>query len=108
MIFLIFLIFIIKYKNMGLLDKLQQGDSTLTSYNGNTPPVNPLATAQSKMHDSYSITGQNIGVVNTDYHAYNDGVNQNLPSPSQLDLGGIPPKITPTGQALPYTLNQPR
>ena len=93
---------------MGLLDKLQQGDSTLTSYNGNTPPVNPLATAQSKMHDSYSITGQNSGVVNTDYHAYNDGTNNNLPTPSQLDLGGVAPKITPSGQALPYTLNQPR
>jgi hypothetical protein len=93
---------------MGLLDKLQHGDSNLTSYNGATPRVNPLATAQSKMHDSYSITGQDAGTVNTDYHAYNDGVNQNLPTPSNLDLGGTTPKIAPSGQALPYTLNQPR
>ena len=93
---------------MGLLDKLQQGGSNLTPFNGATPAVNQLATAQSPLHDSYSITGQNSGVVNTDYHAYNDGTNNNLPTPSQLDLGGVAPKITPSGQALPYTLNQPR
>jgi hypothetical protein len=93
---------------MGLLDKLQQGASNLTPYNGTTPAVNPLATAQSKMHDSYSITGQNANAVNSDYQRYLDGANNLLPTPSQLDLGGVPPTITPTGQALPYTLNQPR
>ena len=99
---------------MGLLDKLQQGDSTLTSYNGNTPPVNPLATAQSKMHDSYSITGQNAGTVNTDYQQYLDGTNNVLPTPSQLNLGGQVPYIAPkfftnsSAQKLPYTLNQPQ
>jgi hypothetical protein len=30
---------------MGLLDKLQQGDSNLTPFDGVTPPTNPLATA---------------------------------------------------------------
>jgi len=31
-----------------------------------------------------------------------------LPTPSQLDLGGTSPTISRTGQALPYTLNQPQ
>lgn len=93
---------------MGLLEKLQQGASNLTPFNGDTPPTNPLATAQSKMHDSYSITGQNMGAVNADYQQYLDGANNILPTPSQLDLGGTPPNTSPTGQSLPYTLNQPR
>lgn len=93
---------------MGLIDKLQQGASNLTPFNGDTPPTNPLATAQSKMHDSYSITGQNVGVVNSEYQQYLDGTNNLLPTPSQLDLGGVNPSISPTGQALPYTLNQPK
>jgi hypothetical protein len=93
---------------MGLIDKLQQGASSLTPFNGNTPPTNPLATAQSKMHDSYSITGQNAGTVNAEYQQYLDGANNQLPTPSQLDLGGTTPRVSPTGQALPYTLNQPR
>ena len=93
---------------MGLLDKLQQGASNLTPFNGNTPLTNPLATAQSKMYDSYSITGQNASVVNSEYQQYLDGANNLLPTPSQLDLGGVNPSISPTGQALPYTLNQPR
>ena len=93
---------------MGLLDKLQQGDSNLTPFDGATPKINPLATAQSKMHDSYSITGQNAGTVNSDYQQYLDGSNNLLPTPSQLDLGGTTPSVSPTGQALPYTLNQPK
>ena len=93
---------------MGLLDKLTKGDSNLTPFNGDTPLTNPLATAQSKMHDSYSITGQNAGAVNANYQQYLDGVNNLLPTPSQLDLGGQTPNVSPTGQALPYTLNQPR
>jgi hypothetical protein len=99
---------------MGLLDKLQQGDSNLTPFDGVTPPTNPLATAQSKMHDSYSITGQNAGAVNSDYQQYLDGTNNLLPTPSQLDLGGTTPTIAPqffnnsTAQKLPYTLNQPQ
>jgi hypothetical protein len=93
---------------MGLLDKLQQGDSNLTSFNGATPATNQLVTAQSPLHDSYSITGQNVGGVNSLYQQYLDGTNNPLPTPSQLDLGGVNPSISPTGQALPYTLNQPR
>jgi hypothetical protein len=92
---------------MGLIDKLQSGDSTLTSYNGNTPSINPLATQQSKMHDSYSITGDNSSDVNSDYQGYLDGTVNLLPTPSRLDLGGTPPSISPTGQPLPYNTNQP-
>ena len=99
---------------MGLLDKLQQGDSNLTPFDGSTPRINPLATAQSPMHDSYSITGQNAGAVNADYQQYLDGANNLLATPSQLDLGGqIPTFATQffnnsSTQALPYTLNQPQ
>lgn len=99
---------------MGLLDKLQQGASNLTPFNGNTPPINPLATVQSPMHDSYSITGQNASAVNADYQQYLDGVNNVLPTPSNLDLGGQIPTFASqffnnsSTQALPYTLNQPR
>lgn len=92
---------------MGLIDKLQSGGSTLTPYNGNTPPVNPLATQQSKMHDSYSITGDNSSDVNSNYQEYLDGTMNMLPTPSQLDLGGTAPTVSRSGQSLPYTLNQP-
>lgn len=92
---------------MGLINKLQNGESTLTPYNGVTPSINQLTTAQSPMHDSYSITGQNVGVVNNLYNQYLDGTSNFLPPPSQLDLGGVTPSTTPSGQALPYINNQP-
>jgi len=93
---------------MGLLDKLQHGESNLTPFNGATPATNQLATAQSPLHDSYSVTGKDAMGVNNLFQQYLDGTNNTLPTPSQLDLGGINPTISPTGQALPYTLNQPR
>ena len=92
---------------MGLLDKLQQGDSNLTPYNGNTPPTHTLATDQSKMHDSYSITGKNASTVNAGYQQYLDGTLNVLPTPSLLDLGGTPPTVSPSGQPLPYLNNLP-
>lgn len=98
---------------MGLLNKLQSGESNLTPFNGTTPPTNPLATAQSPMHDSYSITGQNAQSVNTSYQQYLDGTNNFLPTPSQLDLGGQVPTFAPQffnnsqTQALPYSTNAP-
>lgn len=92
---------------MGLINKLQNGESALTSYNGVTPPTNILATAQSPMHDSYSITGENAGAVNSLYNQYLDGAPNMLPTPSQLDLGGTAPTVSPSGQALPYINNQP-
>lgn len=77
---------------MGLLDKLQQQGSNLTAYNGNTPSINPLATQLSKLHDSYSTTGDNANQVNADFQAYLDGVANALPQPSQLDISVTPSK----------------
>ena len=93
---------------MGLLDKLLSGQTTLTPYNGNNPNINLLATNQSPLHDNYSITGNGAENVNNLYQQYLDGTGNLLPTPSQLDLGGNPPSISPSGQALPYTLNQPQ
>ena len=78
---------------MGLLDKLTTQGSNLTPYDGSTPKVNPLATKQSKLHadgnqPGYSLNGSAASIVTTDYSAYNDGVNNTLPQPSQLDLNG--------------------
>lgn len=98
---------------MGLLDKLQQDGSNLTPFDGATPTVNQLATAQSPLHDSYSITGQNVGEVNNLYQQYLDGTNNILPTPSQLDLNAEPPTLSPQywngapTQALPYWNNRP-
>jgi hypothetical protein len=92
---------------MGLLTKLQQSGSNLTQYDGNTPPINPLATNASQMHDSYSITGNNFNVVNSGYQQYLDGTGNFLPTPSNLDLNGVPPTVSRNGQLLPYLNNRP-
>jgi hypothetical protein len=92
---------------MGLLDKLQQQGSPLTAYNGNTPPINPLATNQSQLQ-TYSLNGIDSSIVNSSYQEYLDGTVNQLPSPSQLDLNGDTPTISPSGQLLPYSFNAPR
>ena len=82
---------------MGLLDKLIQGGSQFTVWDGATPAVNPLATKQSKMHadqsgePSYSLNGKNFTSVNQDYQSYLDGDINALPQPSQLDINGAIP-----------------
>lgn len=81
---------------MGLLDKLTNKDTVFTPYHGTTPKVNPLATKQSKLHADgsqagYSLDGSAAGIVSADYTAYNDGYNNALPQPSQLDLNGKTP-----------------
>lgn len=81
---------------MGLLDKLNNQGSVLTIYDGKTPKINPLATKQSQLHANgnqpgYSLDGSNAIIVSTDYTAYNDGYNNALPQPSQLDLNGKTP-----------------
>jgi len=81
---------------MGLLDKLTIQGSNLTPYDGATPKINPLATKQSKLHadgnqPGYSLNGSATSIVTTDYTAYNDGYNNALPQPSQLDLNGKTP-----------------
>lgn len=83
---------------MGLLDMLIKDGSTFTIYDGSTPKINPLATAQSSLHvdgdkPGYSISGNNQIEVNSAYQSYLDGTNNILPQPSQLDLNGTtPPK----------------
>ena len=81
---------------MGILTKLTTEGSTFTSYDGGTPTTNPLATQQSKLHADgnqagYSLDGSAASIVSNDYTAYNDGYNNALPQPSQLDLNGKTP-----------------
>lgn len=92
---------------MGLLDKLTTQGSSLTAYDGATPSVNPLATPQSQMHTGYSINGTNASSVNSAYQEYLDGAANFLPTPSQLDLNGATPNVSPSGQGLPYLNNLP-
>ena len=78
---------------MGLLNKLQTAGSTLTSYDGVTPPTNIGATKSSKLHafsnlPGYSLSGAFTGEVTSAYTSYNDGVPNALPQPSNLDLNG--------------------
>jgi hypothetical protein len=77
---------------MGLLDKLQNNGSALTAYNGKTPSINPLATQLSKLHDSYSTTGDNVNQVNADFQSYLDGTLNTLPQPTNLDINVTPSK----------------
>lgn len=62
---------------MGLLDRLTQQGSSLTAYDGTTPPPSNIDVQGSTLHDSYSING-----------------NPNMtgfPTPSLLDLDGVTP-----------------
>ena len=97
---------------MGLLDMLTTQGSTLTAYDGTTPPVNPLATQQSKLHadgnaPGYSLNGTQASLVTNQYNLYDDGVSNQIPLPSLLDINGGIPSSTPGGQALPYLNNLP-
>jgi hypothetical protein len=76
---------------MGLLDKLKIGGSGFSKYGVDTPPVNPGATKQSKLHafgnlPGYSMDGAYRSEVTNAYVSYDDGYNNALPQPSQLDL----------------------
>jgi hypothetical protein len=81
---------------MGILTTLTTQGSAYTSYDGTTPSTNPLATQQSKLHSDgnqpgYSLNGANSNQVTSDYNAYNDGVGNQIPLPSLLDINGITP-----------------
>ena len=85
---------------MGILDILLDlnavGGTSLTAYHGTTPQINPLATKQSKLHAfgneaGYSVNGNFANTVSVNFTAYNDGYNNALPQPSQLDLNGKTP-----------------
>ena len=76
---------------MGLLDKFKTGGTGFSKYGANTPPVNPGATKESKLHaygntPGYSLNGEYRSEVTDAYVSYNDGYNNALPQPSQLDL----------------------
>jgi hypothetical protein len=76
---------------MGLLDKFKTSGTGFNKYGVNTPPVNPGATKQSKLHafgntPGYSLNGDYRSEVTDAYVSYNDGYNNALPQPSQLDL----------------------
>ena len=93
---------------MGLLNKLtNQGGTNLSIYDGATPKVNPGATKQSKLHalgntPGYSLNGAYKPDVTAAYTEYNDGYNNALPQPSQLDRNGV---IAPSKK---YLNNLPR
>jgi len=83
---------------MGLKDLLQTKGSNLTAWDGATPPTNPLATKSSKLHANdelpgYSLDGSYTMEVTKDYNAYEDGVNNNIPMPGELDWDGRTPTI---------------
>lgn len=64
---------------MGLLNKLTTDGSTLTDFDGQTPPPANIDVQGSTLHNQYSING-NPNMVG-------------FPTPSQLDLNGVtPPK----------------
>ena len=81
---------------MGLLDKLTVTGTPYSYGNGTTPTVNPGATQLSILHadgsaPGYSLDGTGFTTVNSAFQQYNDGVNNILPQPSQLDLNGTTP-----------------
>ena len=83
---------------MGLLDKLTNEGSSVSTLNGITPQINILATQLSKLHadgnaPGYSLNGDQVAVVTSQYNLYDDGVPNQIPLPSFLDLNGAtPPK----------------
>lgn len=82
---------------MGILKNLKNVNSNLSKYNGGSIPTNPLATKQSKLHVFQSKPGYGLnGGFSTDvikaFNQYNDGVVNNLPTPSTLDINGVKPK----------------
>jgi hypothetical protein len=81
---------------MGILTKLTSEGSAYSAHDGNNPPINPLATQQSKLHadgnsPGYSLDGANANLITTQYNGYEDGTPNQIPLPSQLDMNGITP-----------------
>ena len=81
---------------MGLLDKLTVNGSSLSSYDGTTPRVNPLSTKKSNLHyDAQQQDGgastrgseiSNYPLFFRDYLSYENGAFSYIPSPSILEL----------------------
>jgi hypothetical protein len=84
---------------MGLLTKLTTDGSNLSINDGLTPAINPLTTPGNSIHstgivnNSYSLNGSNVNAIGAFVAQYEDGINNPLPQPSNLDLNGL----TPTG-----------
>jgi hypothetical protein len=80
----------------GILDLLNNGGSELSKYNGGTPDFIG-STVGSKLHGTqdgdfgYSTAGYYFDEVNQEWQLYNDGMNNPLPSPSELDKGTVSP-----------------
>jgi len=82
---------------MGLLTKLTTDGSTLSINDGITPTINPLTTPGNSIHstgivnNSYSLNGSNVNAIGAFVAQYEDGINNPLPQPSNLDLNGLIP-----------------
>ena len=82
---------------MGILNKLESEGSKYSKLSGGDGQINVGATKASKLHATqageagYSVDGAFVGDVNEAFNAYDDGVINQLPQPSQLDLNGIVP-----------------
>ena len=82
---------------MGLLTKLTTNGSNLSINDGLTPATNPLTTPGNSIHstgivnNSYSLNGSNVNAIGAFVAQYEDGINNPLPQPSNLDLNGLIP-----------------
>ena len=82
---------------MGLLTKLTTNGSNLSINDGLTPATNPLTTPGNSIHstgivnNSYSLNGSNVNAIGALVAQYEDGINNPLPQPSNLDLNGLIP-----------------
>ena len=82
---------------MGLLTKLTTDGSNLSINDGLTPAINPLTTPGNSIHstgivnNSYSLNGSNVNAIGAFVAQYEDGINNPLPQPSNLDLNGLIP-----------------
>jgi hypothetical protein len=82
---------------MGLLTKLTTNGSNLSINDGLTPATNPLTTPGNSIHstgivnNSYSLNGSNANTIGALVAQYEDGINNPLPQPSNLDLQGLTP-----------------
>lgn len=90
----------------GLLNKLTSEGSGFTKLSGGDGQINVGATQQSKLHAfgnqaGYSVDGAFTGEVNDAFNAYDDGVINQLPQPSGLDLSGVPPASSNSDGGVP-------
>lgn len=81
---------------MGILSRLKTQKSKYSNLNGGTAPIQPGATKQSKLHAfndkaGYGLNGNFQPEVSNAFNLYRDGIINNLPFPSQLDLNGKKP-----------------